>query len=379
MSLCPAALMKHRKFLDVSLALLTLIVCAVPTQGLVAAPCTLDRATGTTIDPQPFIANGYVTRWNFATKRIVYMAPNAQGYYRVYVAAADGGERRELTRETPGLPSKHLGLPYWHPSGRYVVFVGQKQGWHGARMFGSPDYGAIPGWGVHDDLWAATADGAHAWKLTDEPDIKTEGELMPVFSPDGRHLAWSSRQPDKSYVIRVADFIEDPSPHLQNVRTFAPGGKVYYEPGSFTSDGTGLVYTSDQDTHSFWASQIYVLDLASGRSRRLTLGQHYNEHPIVMKTPNGDWVVYMSTKQEEHRFMHGPGTDWWAIRTDGSGEKRLTYMNIHRADNPENAGATLTAITSAISPKGDFMLADVQDSLTKQTGYVRVVRFTCGR
>ncbi len=116
----------------------------------------------------------------------------------------------------------------------------------------------------------------------------------------------------------------------------------------------------------------------SGKSRRLTTGSHYNEHPIVINTPTGDWVVYMSTKQEEHRLMHAPGTDWWAVRADGSAEKRLTYMNIHDRDNPENQGATLTAITSAISPQGDYLLADLQDSLTRQNGSVWVVRFTCG-
>jgi Tol biopolymer transport system component len=371
--------MKIRMVFSAGWLTLALTLCGAPAGALGAALCTLDRATGTTIDANPYIAGGYVTRWNFATGRLVYMAPNPDGYYRVYVVPAIGGTPQELTRNTPGVPTTHMGLPYWHPSGRYVVFIAQKQQWHGARMFDNPDYGAIPGWGVHDDIWVATADGAHAWKLTHEENTKFEGELMPVFSPDGRYLAWSSRQPDKSYILKVAEFIEAPAPHLENTREYTPGGRVYYEPGSFTSDGSALAYTSDQDTGSFWASQIHLLDLASGKSRRLTQGRHYNEHPIVMNTPDGDWVVYMSTKNEQQRFMRAPGTDWWAVRTDGTGEKRLTYMNIHARDNPQDNGHTLTAITSAISPQGDFMLADVQDSLTRQTGYVRVVRFTCGR
>jgi hypothetical protein len=71
------------------------------------------------------------------------------------------------------------------------------------------------------------------------------------------------------------------------------------------------------------------------------------------------------------------GTDWYAMRTDGSDVKRLTQMNINRKDNPENAGYYQVAGTVAVSPSGDFMLGDVQDSLTKQTGMIRIVRLTC--
>jgi Tol biopolymer transport system component len=244
-------------------------------------------------------------------------------------------------------------------------------------MFGNPDFGALPGFGVHDDLWLMTANGDRAWRLTDEPNIKTEGELLPVFSPDGKRLAWSQRQPDKTYVINVADFLDSPEPHLANIRPYSPGGRYYYEPGAFTSDGRKLTYSSDQDTHSFWRSQIYILDLASGESRRLSQGNAYSEHPVVVNTPSGDWIVYMTDRDEERRFLHLPGTDWWAVRPDGTGTKRLSYMNIHRPDNPQAFEKPMTAITVAPSPRGDYFLGDVQDSLVRQTGFSMRVAFTC--
>ena len=64
------------------------------------------------------------------------------------------------------------------------------------------------------------------------------------------------------------------------------------------------------------------------------------------------------------------------MRTDGSQPNRLTTLNVNRKD-PENMGVMLVACTAAVSPAGDFMLGDVQDSLVKQTGLVKVVRFTC--
>lgn len=340
--------------------------------------CTVDRATGTTIDRSHVFGNGYGTRWNFATNRVSYMAPDDQGFYRVFTAAPNGAERRDITANTPGLPHKHQGMQYWHPSGRYIVLGAEKPDWKDINLFGNPDYGALPGFGTHNDLWLITADGRRAWKLTDEPNIKTEGELLAVFSPDGRHLAWSSRQRDKTYIIKVADFVEAPDPHLANIREFTPGGRYYYEPGSFTSDGRSLTYSSDQDTHSFWQSQVYIMDLSSGVGKRLTQGTAYNEHPTVVRTPAGDWIIYMSDREERRGFLHMPGTDWWAVRPDGTGTKRLSLMNVLRAGNPEAfEGSPITAITVAVSPRGDYMLGDVQDSLVHQTGYSMEVHFTC--
>ncbi len=354
------------------------VVCLGGTGVQAQQACSLDRATGTTIDAKPFLSNAYGVQWNFATDRLAYMQPNAAGYYRIFTSRPDGLDARALTHDQPGLPNRHLGVPSWHASGRYILFAAQKQEWHSPRLFGSPDYEALPGFGTHDDLWVITADGSRFWKLTDEPNTKTEGELMPLFSADGRHIAWASRQPDKTYVLKVAEFVELPEPHLANIRSYLPGGKAYYETGAFSSDGRSLYFTSDQDTHNFWLSQIYRLDLATGKSTRLTRGVTYNEHPRVVPTPTGDWVVYMSTLNVRRRPMRWVlGTDWWAMRPDGSGLKRLTTMNANSSSNPEDEGKPLVACAVTPTPSGQFMLGDVQDSLVKQTGLVKVVRFTC--
>jgi hypothetical protein len=65
------------------------------------------------------------------------------------------------------------------------------------------------------------------------------------------------------------------------------------------------------------------------------------------------------------------------MNTDGSNAWRLTTMNKRGENNPEDMGAAQVACTVAISPRGDYLLGDVQDSITKQTGLVRTVHFTC--
>jgi len=341
-----------------------------------AQSCTLDRATGTTIDAQPMLKNGYGNRWNFATNSIAFMQPDATGFYRIYTMKPDGSARAEFN--PPGLPSGHRGSVYWYPDGRYLLFTAQKPDWTDTKMFGIPAYGALPGWGTHDDIWIASADATRAWRLTNDPNTKREGELLPVISPDGQKVAWGMRQADKSYFLNIADFSDTPAPHLSNIESLRPGEGKYFEPGGFSSDSRFLVYTTDDGTHNFWASQIYVLDLATRTTTRLTQGKTYNEHPNVVKTPTGDWIIYMSDKGSDRFPGHVTlGTDWWAMRLDGSGAKRLTFMNSKKPNNVESLGVPMIATTAAISPSGDYFLGDIQDDLVKQTGLVRIVRFTC--
>ncbi len=351
---------------------IALLFCIISAPALA---CTLDDATGTTIDAKPYLSGGYGARWNAANNRLAYMTPDeSSGYYKIVIMSPDGTKQLIV----PDVSGGHQGAAYWHPTGKYLMFTAQQKNWHGRKMFGNPDYEALPGYGRHDDIWLTTADGRKQWQLTTEAVTKDEGALIPVFSPEGKRIAWSARQPGGKYAIEVADFIKTPQPHLGKPQEFQPGGAAYYEPGSFTSDGSRLIYTSDQDSRSFWHSQLYSLDLASGKSARLTDGNDYNEHPTVIKTAGGDWIVYMSTKGVKRIGFHFMlGTDWYAMRTDGSAVKRLTTMNLPGKDNPEFTGKSLVAGTVAVSPDGSYMIGDVQDDLMKQTGFMKIIRFTC--
>src|ERR1700744_2315731 len=92
-----------------SVALFILLAVAVRGVAAIAAPaCTLDRATGTTIEPQPFLRNGYGVRWNFAIDRLAYMQPDESGYYRIFTMRPDGSNRVRLT-DRPGLSTAHQG------------------------------------------------------------------------------------------------------------------------------------------------------------------------------------------------------------------------------------------------------------------------------
>ena len=93
------------------------------------------------------------------------------------------------------------------------------------------------------------------------------------------------------WVIKVADFnvSQDGTPSLSGIRTVTPPGDALNETGAFSADSAALVFTGDFETHNFWKSQIYRLDLRSGATTRLTRGDSYNEHPRY--TPDGQVPV----------------------------------------------------------------------------------------
>jgi len=80
-----------------------------------------------------------------------------------------------------------------------------------------------------------------------------------------------------------------------------------------------VVFTSDFETHNFWQSQIYRLDLGSGAFIRLTRGDGYNEHPRY--TPDGQMLWMTNADNPAH------GTDWWTMNPDGSNPQRLSDFN----------------------------------------------------
>ncbi len=81
--------------------------------------------------------------------------------------------------------------PYWHPSGRSFVFT---QADHGARERGAkPNY----------DLYMMSIQGGNEIRITIDPSF----DGLPVFSPDGERLMWTSKRGDlPDAQVFIADF-----------------------------------------------------------------------------------------------------------------------------------------------------------------------------
>lgn len=112
-------------------------------------------------------------------------------YLQIYAIGTDGRNEVALT-DNEGVNW----APYWHPSEPYIIWAGADHSDPTAR----PNY----------DLWLMryeVADGKLAagptWRITDH----AAADVLPVFSPDGKRLMWTStRTEDRSAQLFVGDF-----------------------------------------------------------------------------------------------------------------------------------------------------------------------------
>ena len=134
------------------------------------------------------------------------------------------------------------------------------------------------------------------------------------------------------------------------------------------------LFTSDFETHNFWKSQIYRLDLRSGATTRLSRGDSYNEHPRY--TPDGQVLWMTNADNPSH------GTDWWTMDADGSNAQRLS--NFNNDDGATDIGAfgrspvwATTVQTENWSPDEHYFFGDVETNLLNSDSVILRVSLTC--
>jgi TolB protein len=123
---------------------------------------------------------------------VVYRSDRKQeGFLQLHVIGFDGQNDTALT--------DNIGVnwaPYWHPTQPYLIWTGADH----SDAHATPNY----------DLWLmkyADRDGKivpeKTWRITDHP----AADVLPVFSPDGKRLMWTSnRTADHSSQLFIADF-----------------------------------------------------------------------------------------------------------------------------------------------------------------------------
>jgi TolB protein len=114
-----------------------------------------------------------------------------ESYLQIYVIGVDGKNEQALT-ENEGV---NWG-PYWHPTAPYIIWSGADHSNPRAR----PNY----------DLWMIRYEVKDGRFQTGEPIRVTDSpsaDVLPVFSPDGRKLMWTStRTADGESQLFIADF-----------------------------------------------------------------------------------------------------------------------------------------------------------------------------
>ena len=209
----------------------------------------------------------------------------------VFVARADGSERRNLTND----PSNDWG-PDWSPDGRTIAFNSDRGG------------GSIRGYLVEPDGSGLREIDVDAWVE------------YPSFSPDGSKIAYMGHE-GTDYEIYVADLATG----AVDRQTDSPGSDGW---PVWSPDGRTIAFTSERDDCRFapddqecWRTgendeyhDIWLMDADGSDPRRVS--------PEI-----GQFVAW--SPDSTHLLISGHAL--FVVRTDGTGRLELRADGIDRA------------------------------------------------
>jgi dipeptidyl aminopeptidase/acylaminoacyl peptidase len=267
--------------------------------------CTADRlaareataATGVVHDRLLF---RHWDTWEDGRRSHLFTLPLAEG----------GGAAGDPVELAPGMDADVPSVPFggaeefaFSPDGESIVFTARSAGREEA-------------WSTDFDLWQAAADGSGgARELTaDNPAWDT----APVFSPDGRTLAWLAMERPgyeaDRFRIRLRDLATGSTRTLAEGWDRSPGGLA------FSPDGTTLWATAG----NVGQVSLFAIDIASGAVREVVREGHVRD-PAPVALPGGERVVF-------GRDTLTAPVDLWSVAADGSDLVRLTEVNRERLE-----------------------------------------------
>jgi dipeptidyl aminopeptidase/acylaminoacyl peptidase len=206
---------------------------------------------------------------------------------------------RGLDADTPSRPFGGASEIAFSPDGERVVFV--------ARL--APE--SEP-WSTNLDLWSVPASGEATPENLTADNAATD--TTPVFSPDGRHLAWlaMSRPGFESdrYRIMVRDLRSGAT------REVAPDWDRSAHGLAYSGDGRTLYTWSDDLGHR----RLFAVDVRSGRAWSIS-----GDGSVGGFTVGPEGVVFA-------RHDLGSPADLFRVDSRGGGERRLTTHNVAHLD-----------------------------------------------
>ena len=194
------------------------------------------------------------------------------------------------------------------------------------------------------EIYISDYDGANPRRITTNRQLN----LMPVWSPDARALAYTSYRrgyPDLFVALIYEGLQQEPT----------KGGTQNWLP-MFSPDGTRIVFTSNRDGNA----ELYVMNRDGSGVRRLT------NHPAIDTTPTwsptGTQIAFTSDRAGQPQI--------YIVGADGLNLRRLTTMESY-ADRPTWSPAPFNEIAFAArtGPGYDIKTYDLATGVTRRVTF----------
>lgn len=210
----------------------------------------------------------------------------------LYLVNLVDNQVRPLTPDWSANSSHVEGWPSWSPDGSSIVFDSQFHN-EATKQFEYTIYKV----NVHD---------GSIEKLLESGDFPSPN---PVFSPDGKWIAYNSKQEgDSEIYIMAADGSQQRRLTFQPAEDFIP---------VWSPDGTKIAFLSEADRQR----NIQIVELETGEVYPLTTGSRVIWY--VGWSGDGQKLIYESYPPSGN----GSFGELYTINTDGSDVRRLTFNN----------------------------------------------------
>ncbi len=176
----------------------------------------------------------------------------------------------------------------------------------------SPD-GKLVAFSYKGDIWTVETIGGTARAVTSHP----AHDLLPVFSPDGRTIAFSSNR-HGSYDVYVVP-IQGGRPRRLTVDSDTE------MVCGWSPDGKHILYASTRSTAFPPSYELYSVPLEGGMSRRISAA----EGKEGVYSPTGNRIAYVRGPGTWYRkgYRGSSNDEIWISNADGSNNRQVTTFN----------------------------------------------------
>jgi tricorn protease len=160
------------------------------------------------------------------------------------------------------------------------------------------------------DLWVADRDGDHPRRLTSDQGL----ESNPVFSPDGRWIAFNAQYDGNTdvYIVSVNGGIPERltwHPYSDNICSFTP-------------DGSAVLFRSDRNVFTRRYDQLFTVSVEGGFPERLELPNAYK----AAYSPDGTRLAYTPLGEPFRQWKNyrgGTATTIWLYTFSDHGTEQI--------------------------------------------------------